>query len=158
MSAIIAVIQKSGACVNSVDQARPYVLSLYRIVVAFLFACHGAASLFGVPGGAPGRGTAVPAGTWPYWWAALIEFVGGILVLIGLGSRGAALICSGTMAYAYFTVHQPRALFPVQNKGELAVLFCWAFLLLAVFGPGPWTLARAAGWARSRRRAAGRRR
>jgi putative oxidoreductase len=129
-------------------------LSLHRMIVAFLFACHGAASLFGVLGGAPGSGTAVPVGVWPYWWAGLIEFVGGILVLIGLGSRGAALICSGTMAYAYFTVHQPRAIFPIQNTGELAILFCWAFLLPAVFGPGPWALDRIAGTALRRRESA----
>lgn len=129
---------------NAVDRAGPYVLSLFRMIVAFLFACHGAASLFGVLGGASGRGGALPVGSWPGWWAALIELVGGVLVLVGLGTRVAALICSGTMAYAYFTVHQPRALFPIQNVGELAVLFCWAFLLLAVFGPGPWALDRLA--------------
>ncbi|GAA4604258.1 DoxX family protein [Actinoallomurus liliacearum] len=125
---------------DALDRARPYVLSLYRIVVAVLFGCHGAASLFGVLGGAPGRGTAVPVGVWPFWWAALIEFGGGILLLVGLGSRGTALLCSGTMAYAYFVVHQPRSLFPIQNAGEPAILFCWAFLLLAVFGPGAWAL------------------
>lgn len=125
---------------DALDRARPYVLALYRIVVGFLFACHGAAALFGVLGGAPGRGAAVPAGVWPYWWAALIEFGGGILVLAGLGGRATALLCSGTMAYAYFVVHQPRALFPLQNAGEPAVLFCWSFLLLAVFGPGVWAL------------------
>jgi putative oxidoreductase len=136
--------------VDSVDRARPYVLSLYRIVVAFLFACHGAASLFGVLGGAPGRGTRVPVGVWPYWWAALIELIGGSLVLVGLCSRGAALACSGAMAYAYFVVHQPRTLFPLQNGGEPALLFCWAFLLLAVFGPGAWALDRVAGLLRRR--------
>ncbi|MCO6003365.1 DoxX family protein [Actinoallomurus purpureus] len=136
---------------NAVDRAGPYVLSLFRMIVAFLFACHGAASLFGVLGGAPGRGGALPAGSWPGWWAALIELVGGVLVLVGLGTRVAALICSGTMAYAYFTVHQSRALFPIQNVGELAVLFCWAFLLLAVYGPGPWALERLAAPAVRRR-------
>ncbi|WP_345430528.1 DoxX family protein [Actinoallomurus vinaceus] len=124
------------------DRAQPVVLSLFRIIVAFLFVGHGLASLFGVLGGVSGRGDALPVGTWPYWWAALIELVGGVLVLVGLGTRVAALVCSGTMAFAYFSVHQPRALFPIQNEGELAVLFCWAFLLVAIFGPGPWSLDR----------------
>ncbi|MEV0405810.1 DoxX family protein [Actinoallomurus sp. NPDC050550] len=136
---------------NAVDRARPYVLSLFRIVVAFLFVCHGLASLFGVLGGVSGRGDALPAGNWPYWWAALIEFVAGVLVLVGLGTRVAALVCSGAMAYAYFSVHQPRALFPLQSGGDLAVLFCWAFLLVAIFGPGPWSLDRLVAPAMRRR-------
>ena len=150
----VVAIGDRGILVNAVDRARPYVLSLYRMIVGFLFACHGAASLFGVLGGASGRGTALPAGSWPGWWAALIEFVGGGLVLLGLGTRVFAVICSGTMAYAYFTVHQPRALFPIRNAGELAVLFCWAFLLLAFFGPGPVALDRPAASV-LRRRSAG---
>src|SRR3712207_1506738 len=68
------------------------VQSIFRIVVGFLFACHGAASLFGILGGADGvSGAAVPFGVWPYWWAAVIEFVGGILVALGLLTRVAAI-------------------------------------------------------------------
>jgi putative oxidoreductase len=112
--------------------------SAVRIVVGVLFVCHGAASLFGVLGGAAGtHGGTVPFGVWPGWWAALIEFAGGLLVLVGLWTRVAALLCSGAMAFAYFTVHQPHALLPIQNGGEPAVLFCWIFLLIAVLGSGP---------------------
>ncbi|RLV64309.1 integral membrane protein [Streptomyces sp. CBMAI 2042] len=114
------------------------VLSLFRIVIGLLFACHGAVTLFGVLGGPHGQAPA--AGQWPGWWAAVIQLIGGALVLIGLGTRTAALLCSGSMAYAYFVHHQPDGLFPMQNGGEGAVLFCWAFLLLAALGPGEWSV------------------
>ncbi|WP_330280422.1 MULTISPECIES: DoxX family protein [unclassified Streptomyces] len=117
--------------------------SLVRIVVGFLFACHGAASLFGVMGGAVGtHGGSVPLGAWPGWWAAVIQLVGGILVALGLFIRPTALICSGSMAYAYFTVHQPTGLLPIENNGEPSALYAWIFLMFAAFGPGPWALER----------------
>ncbi|MEU3844384.1 DoxX family protein [Streptomyces sp. NPDC028635] len=116
---------------------RPIVQAAFRLVIGFLFACHGAASLFGVLGGAHGGGT-VPALQWPGWWAALIELAGGSLVALGLFTRTAAVICSGSMAYAYFTVHQPNALLPIDNGGEPAVVFCWTFLLIACLGPGAY--------------------
>lgn len=71
----------------------------------------------------------------------MIQLVGGTLVLLGLGTRPAAILCSGSMAYAYFTRHQPDGLFPLENGGEPAALFCWAFLLIAALGPGRWSLA-----------------
>ncbi|MGW7367880.1 DoxX family protein, partial [Streptomyces sp. NPDC054841] len=112
---------------SRLDRAQPYVLGLFRIVVGLLFTSHGAAALFGVLGGL--NGGTVPTGTWPGWYAAVIELVAGGLVLIGLGTRAAAFIASGSMAYAYFKVHQPEALFPLQNGGEGSAMFCWAFLL-----------------------------
>lgn len=125
------------------DSAQPYVIGLFRIVVGLLFAVHGAASLFGVLGGAAGTdGGTIEAGTWPGWYAAVIELVCGGLVLLGLGTRGAALIASGSMAYAYFDVHQQAALWPIQNGGELAALFSWAFLLLVFTGSGAFGLDR----------------
>ncbi|MBO4209832.1 DoxX family protein [Micromonospora echinofusca] len=128
------------------------VITLFRVVVGLLFVLHGAASLFGVFGGARGSGQALEFGVWPGWWAALIQFVGGLLVLVGLGTRIAAVVCSGSMAYAYFVVHQPSGLLPMNNGGELAALFCWSFLLIAVVGPGRWALdsllARRTGTAR----------
>jgi putative oxidoreductase len=107
-----------------------------RVVVAFLFACHGAQKLFGVLGGVDGAGGTVAFPTWPSFWAGLIELVAGVLVGIGLFTRVAALLCSGAMAYAYFVVHQPIALLPIPNGGETAALFSWIFLLIAVLGPG----------------------
>lgn len=118
----------------------PAVTSLFRMVVGLFFALHGAASLFGVLGGNRGSDQAVPFGQWPGWWAALIQFAGGLLVLVGLLTRYAAVLCSGSMAYAYFVVHQPHGLLPLTNGGELAAMFCWSFLLIAALGAGPWSL------------------
>ncbi|MEV5526925.1 DoxX family protein [Streptomyces prunicolor] len=119
------------------NSAQPYAVGLFRIVVGLLFACHGAASLFGILGGAAGTdGGTLDAGTWPGWYAAVIQLVGGTFVLLGLGTRVAALITSGSMAYAYFNVHQQAALWPIQNGGEASAMFCWAFLLLVFTGSG----------------------
>lgn len=122
------------------DRARPVVIGLFRIVVAFLFTCHGAATIFGVFGGAADGGPGPAAFTWPGWYASVIELVGGIAVFLGLGTRLAALICSGSMAYAYFDVHQKQSLLPIQNHGEPAAMFCWAFLLITVLGAGAFSL------------------
>ncbi|MFJ2647200.1 DoxX family protein [Streptomyces sp. NPDC087420] len=117
------------------NHAQPYALGLFRVVVGLLFAFHGASSVFGLFGK-----DATSAGTWPGWYAAVIELVGGALILLGLGTRTAAFISSGSMAYAYFTVHQPEALLPIQNQGEGAAIFCWAFLLIVFTGPGAFAL------------------
>ncbi|MEU3981674.1 DoxX family protein [Streptomyces sp. NPDC026672] len=119
------------------DSAQPYVIGMFRIVIGLLFAVHGTATLFGVLGG-----TTTDAGTWPGWYAAVIQLVAGSLVLLGLGTRGAALVASGSMAFAYFDVHQEAALWPIQNGGEQAALFCWAFLLLVFTGSGAFGLDR----------------
>lgn len=115
------------------DKHSPTVLGIFRIVIGFLFALHGTAKLFGWPATKSG---AVPFGTWPYWWAGVIELVVGVLVMVGLFTRIAAFIGSGTMAFAYFTAHQPDGLLPIQNGGELAAVYCFAFLLLVFAGSG----------------------
>jgi putative oxidoreductase len=119
------------------DRLSSPVLGIFRIVVGLLFALHGTAKLFGWPATKSG---AVPFGTWPYWWAGLIELVVGLLVALGLFTRLAALLGSGTMAYAYFTAHQPDGVLPIQNGGELAVLYCFAFLLIAFAGAGAFAV------------------
>lgn len=125
----------------STERLRGIVLSAVRIVVAFLLLCHGLATIFGVLGGAVGgRGAAEVVGAWPGWWAGLIQLVTGALVLIGLFTRPAAVLASGTMAFAYFFVHQPVGALPIQNRGELAALYSWIFLLIAVLGPGPYAV------------------
>ena len=108
-------------------------LGVFRIVIGLLFALHGSAKLFGWP--ATPNGT-VAVGTWPYWWAGVIELVVGAALLTGLFARAAALIGSGEMAFAYFTEHQPHGFWPLQNGGELAVLYCFSLLLIAFAGAG----------------------
>jgi putative oxidoreductase len=125
---------------QTLARLRDYALSLNRLVLGLLFATHGVAALFGVLGGAVPQGGSISPWLWPYGTAALVQFVGGSLVFLGLATRPAAVLSSGSMAYAYFTVHAKVALLPAQNGGDEAVLFCWAFLLVALFGPGPLSL------------------
>lgn len=117
----------------------PRVLSILRIITAFLFIAHGAQKLFGflAPPGAPG-----PAPYGQIWIGGVIEFFGGLLLLLGLFTRPVAFILSGTMAVAYFQMHAPGGFWPLQNKGELAVIYCFVFLFLAVAGGGEWSLDR----------------
>lgn len=117
-----------------------YLTSLYRVVLGLLISCHGASSLLGWFGGAVGTGKTISPTQWPGGVAALIQLVCGLLVLIGLGTRAAAVLLSGAMAYAYFDVHQRHAVLPIQNGGELAALFSWGFLMVAILGPGAWSL------------------
>lgn len=119
------------------ERWRNEVLAVFRIVIGFLFATHGFASLFGVLGS---QGKQLEMFAWPGWWAAVIQLVGGAAVMIGLGTRYAALLCSGSMAYAYFVVHQSTGLFPIENGGEKAALFSFAFLLIAFLGAGNWAV------------------
>ena len=118
---------------SRLEAVAPLVLSVFRIVIGFLFACHGAAVLFGWP---VSFGPTPAIGDWPARYAGAIELVVGILVGTGLVTRIAAFIGSGEMAFAYFTVHQPKASLPIANDGEPAVLFCFAFFLLVFTGGG----------------------
>ena len=113
---------------------------LFRIVLGLLFACHGLATVLGLLGGARGSGEPIPVGTWPNWYAGLIQLVCGLLVLAGLFTRPAALLASGSMAYAYFVVHQQQGLMPIENGGVTPALYAWTFLLVAALGPGQWSL------------------
>jgi putative oxidoreductase len=103
--------------------------ALLRIVAGVLFACHGAQKLFGVLGGQKQEATMMII-------AGVIEFVGGILIAVGLFAGYAAFLASGQMAIAYFTRHSPEAFWPIQNRGELAVLYCFVFLYIASVGSG----------------------
>jgi putative oxidoreductase len=96
--------------------------------------------LFGFPG-------TVPAGAPPFvlYTAGPIELIGGILVMIGLFTRWAAFLCSGLMAFAYWMAHGLNALLPILNQGELAVLYCFAFLFISARGPGIWSADAARG-------------
>ncbi|KRD06980.1 phosphoribosylaminoimidazolecarboxamide formyltransferase [Mycobacterium sp. Root265] len=119
---------------TKLTQFAPVVLSIFRIVFGLLFTLHGTQKLLGFPT-AMESGT-VPMGTWPYWYAGVIELVLGLLILTGLFTRIAAFIASGEMAYAYFSAHLPKAFWPIDNGGEPAVLFCFGFFLLVFVGGG----------------------
>jgi putative oxidoreductase len=114
------------------ERYAPQVYALFRIVVGFLFIFHGLQK-FGLLGG-----QAVPLGSL-FGVAAIVEAVGGLLVMIGLFARPAAFVASGEMAAAYFMAHQPKGAWPIQNQGELAVLYCFAFLYIAARGAGIWS-------------------
>ena len=79
------------------------------------------------------------------WTAGLIELVGGGLIAVGLFTGWAAFICSGQMAVAYFMAHQPQGLLPIQNRGELAAIYSFVFLLIASRGSGIWSVDGARG-------------
>lgn len=119
-------------------------LAVMRIVVGFLFACHGAQKLFGAFGGVDGSGLTPPLLS-RFGAAGVIEMAAGMLIAVGVLSRYAAFIASGEMAFAYFTVHQARAALPIANGGELAALYAFVLLYLTARGPGPATLAAALG-------------
>lgn len=115
------------------------VLGLFRILVGLSFAIHGMSGLFAWPV-APHSGHVAEFASWPSWWASVIQLVAGGLVALGLGTRIAALLCSGSMAYAFLFVHVKTGILPIQNGGEAAVMFCWAFFLIAVLGPGAFAV------------------
>jgi putative oxidoreductase len=122
----------------------PHVYALARIVIGFLFLCHGIQKVLM---GTPPEGMPAPM----FWLTALIETFGGAMVMLGLLAGLAAFICSGTMAFAYFIAHFPHSginvsnLLPINNKGELAVIYCFAFLLIASVGSGIWSVDSARG-------------
>jgi putative oxidoreductase len=109
--------------------------ALMRIVVGFLFLCHGTQKLFGFPSPMP---AGVPA--FIIYGAGSIELIAGILVMVGLFTHWASFLASGEMAVAYWMAHATKALLPIQNNGELAVLFCFVFLFISTKGSGIWSL------------------
>ena len=102
----------------------------FRIFFGILFAFHGAQKLLGLFGG-----QMQPVAS-QLWVAGVIELVGGILIAIGFMAGIAAFIASGEMAFAYFLAHAPRGTLPIQNGGELAMIYCFAFLYIAARGAG----------------------
>ncbi len=114
-----------------------YLLSALRIIAGFLFMAHGSQKLFGWPATEPQPGVDLLS---VMGLAGVLETFGGLLILLGLFTRPVAFVLAGEMAVAYFTAHAPRGFFPLLNKGEPAVLYCFVFLYLAAVGAGPWSL------------------
>ena len=116
---------------------QPQILSILRIMVALLFLEHGTAKFFQFPHVPMYDGVmlmSLPG------IAGVLELVGGLLLAVGLFSSITAFILSGEMAVAYFLAHAPQGFFPILNMGELAIVYCFAFLYLAAAGPGPWSV------------------
>jgi putative oxidoreductase len=116
----------------------PILLSILRIITGFLFMAHGTQKWLLFPGGTTRATVETLSGI-----AGLIELIGGPLILLGLFTRPVAFVLSGMSAFAYFIAHAPQGFWPILNKGELAVLYCFVFLYLAAAGGGPWSLDRA---------------
>jgi putative oxidoreductase len=115
----------------------PYLLSILRIVAAFVFMQHGTTKLFGFPEPGPGGTVALVS---QMGLAGILEFGGGLLLLVGLFSRPVAFVLAGQMAFAYFMAHAPRGFWVIQNQGAEAVLFAFLWLYISAAGPGPWSV------------------
>ena len=112
----------------------PRILSVLRIITGFLFLWHGSQKLFGFPPSPQGGGS--PTGI--ILVAGILEFFGGLLILLGLFTRWTAFVLCGLMAVAYWMQHFPKSPWPLANMGEGAILFCFVFLYIAAAGPGAW--------------------
>lgn len=123
---------------NCCNRIQPVLLSVLRIVTAYLFLLHGTSKFFAFP---IEMGSGSPGGL--MLLAGILEIVGGILLVLGLFTRPAAFVLSGQMAVAYFMAHASgNTLFPIANGGESAVLFCFVFFYIAAAGGGAWSLDR----------------
>lgn len=123
---------------NCCNRIQPVLLSILRIVTAYLFLLHGTSKFFAFP---IEMGSGSPEGLMLV--AGILEIVGGILLVLGLFTRPAAFVLSGQMAVAYFMAHASgNTLFPIANGGESAVLFCFVFFYIAAAGGGAWSLDR----------------
>ncbi|NOG69754.1 DoxX family protein [Roseicella sp. DB1501] len=121
----------------------PRMRAVLRIVAALLFIEHGTQKLFGFPG--PPMGGALPGTFSLLWFAAVLELVGGALLVIGLFTRQVAFVLAGQMAFAYWMAHAPRSFYPVLNGGDAAILYCFIFLYFVAAGPGAWAIDIARG-------------
>jgi putative oxidoreductase len=121
------------------ERYAPTTYALMRIVFGFLFMSQGLQKLLGWFGGFGGSGQPAPMAS-IFGVAGVVETICGLLILLGLITKLAAFLASGEMAVAYFYAHQSQALWPIQNQGERAVLFCFAFLFIASRGAGIWSL------------------
>jgi putative oxidoreductase len=121
---------------NFFSRATPKVQSILRIMTALLFMQHGGQKLFGFPAEAHSEFVLFSlAGL-----AGILEFFGSMFILAGLLTRPISFLLSGFMAVAYFMAHAPQGFYPLVNKGELAVIFCFIYLFFSVAGGGEWSL------------------
>ena len=127
---------------DKLDRFTPFALAALRIATALIFIPHGTQKLFGFPaapaGGLPALASLLGVG-------AVLELVGGVLMLLGLFARLVAFVLAGEMAVAYWMFHAPRNLYPVLNGGDAAILYCFVFLLFVFTGPGALSVDEALG-------------
>lgn len=116
----------------------PQALGVLRIVAGLLFLEHGTQKFLGFPGGEHAFSGHAFASLGAF--AGIIELIAGALITIGLFTRSAAFLASGTMAVAYWYAHAPQNLFPVNNGGDAAILYCFVFLYFFVAGPGAFSI------------------
>ncbi|MDB5562706.1 MAG: DoxX family protein [Hyphomicrobiales bacterium] len=116
----------------------PPMLSVLRIVTALLYLEHGTQKLLNFPASAHAGGTLNLLSL--LGAASIIELVAGVLLILGLFSRPAAFIAAGEMAIAYWMAHFRGGVFPINNGGDTAIMFCFAFLYIVFAGPGPWSV------------------
>ncbi len=123
---------------NRLDRHAPLMLSVLRIMAGLLFLAHGTQKFLSFPAGE------MAGGGWafahPGAYAGIIELVTGALIALGLFTRPAAFLASGTMAAAYFMGHASQSFWPVNNGGDAAILYCFVFLYFVFSGPGPLSL------------------
>jgi len=124
----------------NMDKARRITFFLLRVVAGLLFLQAGGMKIFDWFGGVPAEFGGHPALFSQAWIGGVLEFYGGLAILLGLFTRPVAFVLSGEMAVAYFQFHQPSGFWPIQNHGEPAVLLCFVFLLFAAYGGGEWSL------------------
>ena len=137
-----------GAMLGKMERAREIVFFLLRVVSGLLFLQAGGMKIFDWFGGIPAEHGGHPALFTQTWIGGVLEFYGGVAILLGLATRPVAFVLSGTMAVAYFQFHQPQGFWPIQNGGQPAVLFCFLFLFFAAHGGGAWSLD---AWIRRRK-------
>ena len=118
------------------ERYAPYLYALMRMVFGFLFLFHGLQKIFGMFGGRTAELVSLRG------LAGIIELAAGAMIMLGWHTRPAAFVASGQMAFAYFMSHQPAGFWPIQNRGELAALYCFAFLYMAARGAGPLSVGK----------------
>ena len=132
-------VQAKAAGKIYTDLWAPRLLSVLRIIIGFLLIPHGTQKLFGFPVGPDTPQVPLVS---LLGLAGVLELFGGALILVGLFTRPVAFVLSGFMAVAYFMAHASKGFLPILNHGELAVAYCFVFLLLAAVGGGEWSLDR----------------
>jgi putative oxidoreductase len=129
-----SIINKKNKIKMFISKYAPQTYAIMRIIAGFLFLFHGSQKLFDFPP----SGNEIPL--YIFWTAGPIEFIGGFLIMIGLWTRWVAFIACGEMAFAYWTAHGTSAILPIENHGELAILYCFIFLFISAYGSGVFSI------------------